>query len=183
MKILIFGASGSGTTTVGKALAEILDFIHLDVDDYYWEPTTPPFQVKISSTQRNAALLRDFRNHKNAIVSGSLVSWGAYWETAFDFAFFIYLPMEIRMKRLEKREIERYGDLLFTDRATRENSNAFLDWAQRYDDENFKGRSKHIHEEWKKFLSCPVLKLMGELELKVQVDKIFLAMRHSSATK
>ena len=183
MKILIFGASGSGTTTVGKALAEILDFIHLDVDDYYWEQTTPPFQVKISSTQRNAALLRDFRNHKNVIVSGSLVSWGAYWETAFDFAIFIYLPMEIRMKRLEKREIERYGDLLFTDEATRENSKAFLDWAQRYDDENFKGRSKYIHEEWMKLLSCPVLKLMGELELKEQVDKILFAMRHSSATK
>ena len=48
MKILIFGASGAGTTTVGKNLAEILDYIHLDVDDYYWEKTTPPFQVKIS---------------------------------------------------------------------------------------------------------------------------------------
>ena len=55
MKILIFGASGAGTTTVGKNLAEKLDYIHLDVDDYYWEQTTPPFQVKISSTQRNAA--------------------------------------------------------------------------------------------------------------------------------
>jgi adenylate kinase family enzyme len=183
MKILIFGGSGSGTTTVGKALAETLDFIHLDVDDYYWEQTTPAFQVKVSSMQRNAALLRDFRNHKNVIVSGSLVSWGAYWETAFDLAVFIYLPMEIRMKRLDKREIERYGDLLFTVEATRENSKAFLDWAQRYDDENFKGRSKHIHEEWMKLLSCPVLKLMGELELKEQVDKILFAMPHSSATK
>jgi len=63
MKILIFGASGSGTTTIGKALVEILDCIHLDGDDYYWEQTTPPFQVKISSAQRNAARLRDFRNH------------------------------------------------------------------------------------------------------------------------
>ena len=172
MKILIFGASGSGTTTVGKALAETLDFIHLDVDNYYWEQTTPPFQVKISSTQRNAALLRAFRNHKNVIVSGSLVSWGAYWETAFDLAIW-----------LDKRETERYGDLLFTDEATRENSKAFLDWAQRYDDENFKGRSKHIHEEWIKLLSCPVLKLRGELELNEQVDNILFAMRHSSATK
>jgi adenylate kinase family enzyme len=36
MKILIFGASGSGTTTVGKSLAEILDYIHMEVDDYYY---------------------------------------------------------------------------------------------------------------------------------------------------
>ena len=86
------------------------------------------------------------------------------------------------MNRLEKREIERYGDLLLTDDATRENSKAFLDWAGRYDDENFKGRSKHIHEEWMKVLSCPVLKLIGDLELKEQVDKILFAMRHSSLT-
>ncbi len=87
------------------------------------------------------------------------------------------------MKRLDKREIERYGDSLITDEATRENSKAFLDWAQRYDDANFKGRSKYIHEEWMKLLSCPVLKLMGELELKEQMDKILFAMRHLSATK
>jgi adenylate kinase family enzyme len=168
MKILIFGASGAGTSTVGKKLAENLDCIHLDVDDYYWEQTTPPFQVKISPAQRNAALMHDFQNHKNVIVSGSLVSWGTYWQTVFDLVVFIYLPMEIRMKRLEKREIERYGDLMFTDGTTRENSKAFLAWAARYDDENFKGRSKYVHEEWMKVLSCPVVKLMGDLELNEQ---------------
>ena len=182
MKILIFGASGAGTTTVGKNLAEKLDYIHLDVDDYYWEKTTPPFQAKISSTQRNASLIHDFQLHKKVIVSGSLVSWGTYWETAFDLAVFLYLPMEIRMKRLEKREIERYGDLLVTDEATRENSKAFLAWAARYDDENFKGRSKYIHEEWMKVLSCPVVNLIGDLELKEQVNKILFAMPHSSLT-
>jgi len=87
------------------------------------------------------------------------------------------------MKRLDKREIERYGDLLSTDEATRENSKAFSRWAQRYDDENFRGRSNHIHEAWMKLLNCPVLKRIGELELKEQVDKILFAMRHSPATK
>ena len=39
MKILIFGASGSGTTTLGKEIEKITDFTHLDVDDYYWKKT------------------------------------------------------------------------------------------------------------------------------------------------
>ena len=104
------------------------------------------------------------------------MSWGTYWESAFDLAVFLYLPMELRMKRLEKREIERYGDLLFTDEATRENSKAFLAWAGRYDDENFTGRSKYIHEEWMKALSCPVVKIIGDLELKEQVNRILFAM-------
>ncbi|BDD11489.1 hypothetical protein FUAX_39210 (plasmid) [Fulvitalea axinellae] len=42
MKILIFGASGSGTTTLGKEIAKRAKFTHLDADDYYWKPTNPP---------------------------------------------------------------------------------------------------------------------------------------------
>jgi len=110
MKILIFGRQDLELLLLEKPLPKIVDFIHLDVDYNYWEQTTPPFQVKISSTQRNA------------------------------------------------------------------------DWAQRYDDENFKGRSKYIHERWMKLLRFAGLKLMGELELKEQVDKILFAMRHSSVT-
>src|SRR5688572_24657480 len=152
MKILIFGASGSGTTTLAKNLAERLNYAHLDVDDYYWRKTQPPFQVKISAVQRQASLIQDFANHKNVVVSGSLVSWGTYWETAFDLAVFLYLPLEIRMKRLARREIERYGKLLRTDKATRENSKKFLDWAKAYDDDNFEGRSKRLHSNWMKSL-------------------------------
>ena len=40
MKILIFGASGSGTTTLGKEIEKRTDFTHLDIDDYYWKKTT-----------------------------------------------------------------------------------------------------------------------------------------------
>lgn len=33
--IHIFGASGSGTTTLGDAIDETLGYKHLDVDDYF----------------------------------------------------------------------------------------------------------------------------------------------------
>jgi len=46
MLILITGASGSGTSTLGAALAKELGIAHLDADDYYWLPTTPPFTAK-----------------------------------------------------------------------------------------------------------------------------------------
>jgi adenylate kinase family enzyme len=39
------GASGSGTTTLGAALARRLGCPHHDADDYFWlpTPTDPPF--------------------------------------------------------------------------------------------------------------------------------------------
>lgn len=34
--IIIFGAPGSGKTTLGAELARQLDFPHFDLDDYHW---------------------------------------------------------------------------------------------------------------------------------------------------
>ena len=39
----ITGASGSGTTTLGRALASAWAVPHADTDDYFWVPTTPPY--------------------------------------------------------------------------------------------------------------------------------------------
>jgi hypothetical protein len=127
--------------------------------------------VKISAVQRQVSLAQDFEKHKNVVVSGSLVSWGTYWETVFDLAVFLYLPMEIRMKRLERRETDRYGELLISDKITRENSKKFLEWAKAYDDNNFEGRSKRIHRNWMKSLTCPVLELTGDMELLERMTK------------
>ena len=108
MKLLLIGASGSGTTTLGKALSEVTSFPHLDVDDYYWKPTNSPYQIKLELGERIQNLLTDFEKHENAIVSGSLISWGTYWQTAFDLVVFVTLDKEIRMQRLQQREVERY---------------------------------------------------------------------------
>ena len=106
MKVLIFGASGSGTTTLGKGLAKAADFIHLDADDYYWRKTTNPYTVKVPLAERNAKLKLDFNQYDRAIISGSLVSWGEYWESAFDLAIFIHLKADVRMARLLARELD-----------------------------------------------------------------------------
>jgi hypothetical protein len=38
-RIHILGASGTGTTTLGKALADRLNCPHFDADRFYWLPT------------------------------------------------------------------------------------------------------------------------------------------------
>lgn len=50
--IHIFGASGSGTTTLGRELSRLLGFRLLDTDDFYWMPTDPKFTVKRPPEQR-----------------------------------------------------------------------------------------------------------------------------------
>lgn len=169
MKIHIFGASGSGATTLGKQLSLQLGWKHLDADDYYWEKTNPPFQTKIPLTAGNASITQAFEAHESVIISGSMVSWGKQWESAFDLAVFLYLPPEIRMERLRNRETERYGKLLQTDEPTISSSKAFLAWAAKYDDPDFEGRSLTIHNQWIKKLTCPVLRIEGDTTVSERV--------------
>ena len=170
MKILITGASGSGTTTLGKALSVAINFKHLDVDAYYWKAANPPFQEKISLAEHNENLTNDFQKHKNVIVSGSLVSWGKAWQTAFDLAIFITLDREIRIQRLQQREVERYGEKLQTDSKVKETSEAFIAWAKCYDDPTFTGRSIKIHRDWLNSLSCETLTIDSVLPLEINVS-------------
>ena len=41
---MYFDASGSGTTTLRRALKEKYEYAHFDTDDYFWIPTNPPIQ-------------------------------------------------------------------------------------------------------------------------------------------
>ena len=172
MKIIIFGASGSGTTTLAKALAKRMDFIHLDSDDYYWKITNPPFQEKIPLTERNTRLTADFKKNEDVILSGSIVSWGKEWETAFDVAIFIKLDNEERMRRLKQREEERYGDRLLFDDQLRKSSKAFLEWARQYDNPNFGSRSIRLHKKWMQLLSCKVIEIDGATPLEIKINKV-----------
>jgi adenylate kinase family enzyme len=178
MKVLIFGASGSGTTTLGKEIEKRTNFKHLDVDTYYWKKTIPPFQVKIPLNERNKNLKVDFKKFNNVIVSGSMVSWGKEWESSFDLAIFIRLDNKVRMKRLLKREQERYGEKLVTNNTIKLNSKDFLAWANDYENTNFKGRSLKSHMDWITLLNCEVLRLDGEMELNNKVEKILTALKH-----
>ena len=172
MKIHIFGASGSGTTTLGKALHTALGYRHLDADNYYWEKTDPPFQIKIPIEKRNQLITNHFLAHENCIISGSMVSWGKEWASAFDLYVFLYLPPAIRMQRLKDREIERYGKRLIRDEKIRKESKAFLEWASQYDDGTFQGRSLGIHLDWIKVLEGKVLKIEGDTTVEERVDLV-----------
>ena len=97
MKIIIFGATGTGKRTLAKSISEKLNWTFLDADDYYWEKTNPPFQIKIPLERRNENLKKDFRNSRNVVICGSLCTWSKFWNTAFDLGVFLRLPKEISL--------------------------------------------------------------------------------------
>jgi adenylate kinase family enzyme len=154
-RLLITGASGSGTTTLGSALASAWAVPHADVDDYYWVPTDPPFAVKRPAAERLDLMAAMFIARDTWVLSGSIMSWGESLIPRLDRVVFLSLDAATRMERLEARENNRYGASVPDETAQRE----FMDWARGYDDPDFSGRSRARHETWLSSLPCPVLRL------------------------
>jgi len=159
-RIHILGASGSGTTTLGRALAAFLGCPHLDTDDYFWLPTDPPCQQARSRMDRQALLGATLARHGGWVLSGSLCGWGDFFVPRFDLVVFCAVPTEVRLARLQARERERYGaDAIAPGGPRRAKYEAFIAWAASYDAGPAVERSRRMHEAWLATLPCPVLRL------------------------
>lgn len=162
MHIHIFGASGAGVTTLGEALAQYLSIPYFDTDQYYWLPSDPPFQHRQEPALRNQRLTSEALLHPNWIIGGSLLNWGDHWFSMIDLAIFLWVPPTIRIERLKKRELSRYGPIILTDPNRHQQHQEFIDWASGYDDGSARGRTLAAHEHWMGQLTCPVIALRGE---------------------
>lgn len=162
-RIHIFGASGSGTTTLAKALADTIGYQHFDTDDYFWMQTDPLYQNIREKIERQE-LLRTVLNQSNSwVLSGSLCGWGDFAISMFELVVFLYLPSDIRMQRLRKREIERFGrDIEQLNHPGHHGYKAFLEWAMAYDQGGLDIRSKSSHNKWIATLPCPVVRIAGD---------------------
>ena len=96
-RIHILGASASGTTTLGRALAERLQCSHFETDDYFWLPTDPPYTHQRERTERQRLLMDDLTAQEQWVLSGSLCGWGDVAIPLFELVIFLVIPQDIRM--------------------------------------------------------------------------------------
>jgi adenylate kinase family enzyme len=167
------GASGAGVTTLGRALADALAFPHYDTDDYFWLPTTPPFQKQRERVDRLRLMREIFLDRSDWVLSGSLVGWGESIAPLFDLVVFVQVPTEIRLRRLRDRETRHFGgDAVSPGGWRHQEMEEFIEWASHYDDGSREGRNLSRHQAWLDTLSCPVLRLDGTQATKELVAEI-----------
>ena len=111
MKLQVSGASGSGVTTLGQALASRLGWTHFDADDYFWEPSDPPFTVKRNPDTRNRLISAALDRRAHWILGGSVLNWGDDVFPAFDLIIFLWVSPEVRMARQSAPVLEIREDI------------------------------------------------------------------------
>lgn len=173
--IHIYGASGTGTSTIGKFISDKSGYFFMDTDDYFWEPTNPPYTTKRKIPDRIALMKKDIAKHDKVVISGSLVDWGDELIPLFTLAIRVETDTAIRIDRLRKREREHFGSRIDPGGDMYENHQEFIDWAASYDKGGLDMRSKSKHDEWQKLLPCQQILLDGSLP----VEKNFEIIRHN----
>jgi adenylate kinase family enzyme len=147
---------------LGRALATRFAVPHLDVDDFYWMPTDPPYSIKRAPEDRVRLIAQQQRQADGWVLSGSFIGWGEALVQAVDLIVFLITPTRVRLQRLDAREEERHGARIRPGGDMHKASRAFRQWASRYDDPSFAGRNRAQHERWLGGQGAPVLRLAGE---------------------
>ena len=181
MKLHIFGASGSGVTTLGKTLSSQLNIPYLDSDEYFWEKSDNPFTIRRDPDERNALTKKDIDHYHSWIFGGSVIDWGGQLFPSFDLIVFLWIPAEIRIERLKKRELERYGEILFSNPDRHRQFEKFLTWAADYDtDTGIANRTLSAHKKWLKKNNCPVLEIRGDKTVDERIHIILQKLNESN---
>ena len=134
-RIHILGAPGSGTTTLGEALAAHLALPIFDSDQFYWENWPMDFLKKREPDVRERLLHASLSLRDAWILSGSIDGWKSEIEHRFSHVIFFYLEPSMRMQRLRQREIDLFSKAALAPGGSQhEDATYFLSWASHYED-------------------------------------------------
>lgn len=165
MIINIFGSSGSGSTSLAKKIAEEFDFKLIDVDDYLWKKTDPPFTERNSNEQALTLIKHQLSEERPAVISGSLVGIGESLKNDINLFVYINLDKEIRIQRINKREQERFGKRIEKGGDLYIQHQEFLQWISDYESNPETLRSRRQHLLWLEDVNVPVLRVTEELTM------------------
>ena len=179
MHILVSGGPGSGCTATAKALSAELGIAMFDSDDFFHKPSDPPFQYQYSPEERRSLLGSALSKENHWILSGSVSTWGLE-ELNFTVGIFLEVSGSVRLKRLQNRQLEQFGDRIDLGGDMYEEHESFIKWAEEYEDSQGIGRNLSTDKKYLIDRSKSFLVIREELGLKIIVQKVLDLLRKNN---
>lgn len=149
--IIVFGANGSGKSTIGRELARVLNYKFMDHEDYAFAESDIPYTVERSREVCLRLMLDDINQYGSFVLCAVTGDFCEEITAMYKFAVYLSAPQEIRMERIKQRAVDRYGDRVREGGDMYERQTAFLDFAAK--------RPLDGIEQWAKTLTCPVMRV------------------------
>lgn len=151
--IIVFGANGSGKSTIAREVVNILNFKHMDIEDYHFEKSEIPYTIERSHEDCLKLMLADIKKNRSFVISAVTGDFGGTILQMYELAVFISAPIELRIKRIEQREYAKHGERILKGGDMYEQHLKFVDFVS--------SRSLSKIERWGETLVCPVIRIDG----------------------
>jgi len=162
--IILFGVNGSGKTTLGRELARLLNYKHMDIEDYYFEKSEIPYTVARSREDCINLMIADIEKYRSFVITAVTGDFGDIIPQWYELAIHISAPLDLRLKRIEQRGYEQYGDRVLEGGDMYEQSQKFMNFVA--------SRSLTTIEKWEETLICPVIHIDGKADWRTNATKI-----------
>lgn len=148
-----YGANGSGKTALGRELARILNFKHMDIEDYHFIKSEIPYTAERTREDCLNLMLADIERHRSFVITAVTGDFGDTIPQLYELAVYISAPIMLRLKRIEQRGYEQYGERVLDGGDMCEQSRKFIDFVAL--------RSQTPIEQWAETFTCPVILIDG----------------------
>ena len=157
-KVVIFGNSSSGKSTLAKDLAQKSKLAHLDLDTVAWKPVQPPERMPISESY---VLINEFlRANEGWLIEGCYSDLLELVTTKADEVIFLNLPIHTCITNAKNRPWEPHK--YQSKEAQDANLDMLTDWISNYTSRN-DTFSKVAHEKlYEEFLGKKAMYVSNE---------------------
>lgn len=165
-RIIICGGNGTGKSTLGKSLAEALDYQFMDIEDYYFPKTNNNYSYAVSRTREEVSglLLEDMRKYEHFILASVKGDYGEEVESMFTRAILIHVPREVRIERVKDRSFRKFGSRMLPGGDLYEKEKAFLEMVE--------NRPETAAENWLESTSLSVIHVDGMKPVAYNIEEI-----------
>jgi hypothetical protein len=162
--IIVFGANGSGKTTFGRELASILNFKHMDIEDYCFVKSEVPYTKVRSREDYLNLMLVDIEKYRSFVITTVIGDLGDKIPLMYRLGVYLSAPLELRMERVKQRSYGLYGERVCIGGDMYEQELKFFDFVA--------SRSLSKIDEWAQTLTCPVVCIDGTVDWRINAANV-----------
>ena len=164
------GLNGCGKSTLGRALAEHIGYRFMDAEDFYFPAGQDnPYAVSRSREEALSLLREAVQVHPRFVYASVFGPRDEAEEASCALAVVLSAPKDVRLRRVEQRQIARFGERVRPGGDMFEQEAAFRAFAAKRSEDEVEARAAR--------LACPVLRLDATRPLEESVALIIAEMK------
>ena len=164
MGILICGLNGTGKSTLGRLLADRMEYEFIDNEDLFFPKADPSYTFSNPRSKEEVIrLLEEKISGNNRFVFAAVKGdYGDRLIASLDYIVLIEVPKQIRSKRVRDRSYQKFGDRILPGGDLYEKESKWFSLTD--------NRPDTYVTDWLETLDCPVIRIDGTLQIEENVD-------------